>query len=104
MIPENMFSILSDVVSIQANELKEMPVKVAREEPLADKKAVVTRLGCSCGLWCLVVPLLALQLSPADFERDFWDFDSPFCRLLPFPVPVFPREESEPEPEPEESP
>ena len=31
VIPENMFAILSDVVTIQANELRELPVKVERE-------------------------------------------------------------------------
>jgi WASH complex subunit strumpellin len=31
VIPENMFAILSDVVTIQANELRELPVKVERD-------------------------------------------------------------------------
>jgi len=31
VIPENMFAILSEVVAIQANELRELPVKVARD-------------------------------------------------------------------------
>ena len=31
VIPENMFAILSDVVTIQANELHELPVKVERD-------------------------------------------------------------------------